>query len=197
MLNLLKVAITGILACGKSTAAQSFQLLGARVVSADALVHELIATDQTVRQQILELLDDDVLLEGQLNRKRIAERVFENPEKLSQLEAILHPRVEQATNIEYEKAASDPSIKLFVSEIPLFFESDPSGYDVVITVTATESACRKRFGNDEEFDRRMSRQLSQDEKASRADIVIENNGTAEELQQKIRETFAQLTEQIS
>ncbi len=195
MLTLMKIAITGVLACGKSTVSQVFETLGAHVVSADEVVHQLIASDPDVQRQIVALLGEEVLVDGKLDRKRIAARVFQDPDLLHGLEGILHPEVRKAIENEYQQVSKNPNVRLFVSEIPLLFESNPDGYDATITVVAEEAECRRRFGDDAEYDRRMARQLSQEEKAARADYVIRNDGTLGELEEKVKTLFAQLMEQ--
>jgi len=86
MLKLVKIAITGGVASGKSSVCRFFQELGAYVVNADAIVHKLLDPSSDLGKQIIQLF-------GTLSRKRLSEIVFEDPEKLEKLEKLLHPAV--------------------------------------------------------------------------------------------------------
>src|SRR5579872_4450591 len=140
MLKLVKIAITGGVASGKSTVCQFFKELGAYVVNADAIVHQLLKPDSHLGQQVIRLLGSEVLHNGQLDRGRIAEKVFRDPKQLKALEKILHPEVIHRIAEEYEKAVKDGSYTSFVVEIPLLFEiQGESFYDAVIAVLADET----------------------------------------------------------
>ena len=207
MLNLKisKVAITGGLACGKSLVCRIFQRLGAHVVSADDIIHQLLSHDTHLTQEIITLLGNDVVTDNQLDRKKIAQKVFSNPELLKALERLLHPKVKEIIEKQYQELEQQKTEKhghprLFIAEIPLLFEiGEEKSYDFVIAVTADENICRSRFSeatgySDEEYTRRISRQLSQADKAKRANAVIPNNFISkEELEYPVKQLFNKLT----
>lgn len=177
-----KIAVTGGLGSGKTSVCQILKSLGAYVISADEIVHQLLSPDSIIGQRVLRLLGPEILDGPRLDRKRIAEKVFSHAELLKALEEILHPAVREAMEKEYREA-SQKSYRLFVAEIPLLYEvAAHTLFDRVIAVVATPEICRKRS---QEYDKRMARQMSQEEKAAKADYVIENNGTLEELKQSI------------
>jgi len=201
MLDLRKIAITGGVASGKSSACQFFRELGAFVVSADAIVHELLRPDTALGQQVIRQLGPEVFRDGQISRKQIAERVFGNPEQLQALEKLLHPAVLKRIEELYQKAAATGTYTSFVVEIPLLFEigGEPF-YDVVVAVLADESLARHRFEQagfqKEEYDQRMIRQLSPSQKSARADYTLYNNGSLKELKQQIA-ALNQILENLS
>lgn len=190
MLNLLKIAITGGIASGKSTVCQFFKELGAFVVNADAIVHELLTPDTDLGKQAIQLLGIQVPFDRGLFRKIIAEKVFKDPNRLAKLEKILHPEVLKKIKELYIQAQEKGTYTNFIVEIPLLFEiQNEEFYDLVITVLSREEIARKRFEQSgfepQEYEQRMKRQMNPSKKALLSDYVIENNGSLEELKNKV------------
>jgi dephospho-CoA kinase len=192
MLKLAKIAITGGVASGKSAVCQFFQEMGAYVVNADAIVHELLDSD--LGKQLLLLFGHEIVENGKLNRKRIADIAFKDPQKLKKLEALLHPAVLEKIEELYIEACRSEKYSSFVVEIPLLFEiQGESFYDVVVAILSDESKARARFAQGaEEYDRRMKRQLSPSQKDARADYTIFNNGTLADLKKEVVELYKKL-----
>lgn len=195
------VAITGIMSSGKSSVCRMLRELGARVVSADQLVHELMDHDPEIIERLKELFGNDVIQSGKVDREAIAKQVFHDTEKLVALERLMHPAVRTRMESELKQARQEvPTPPLFVAEIPLLFEVGlEHDYDLAVTVTADESQCRERFtramgGNGEEFRRRMARQLSQTEKAALADQTIANTGDLEDLRRAVEKFYQSITQ---
>lgn len=199
MLELRKVAVTGGLSCGKSSVCRIFKELGAYVVSADKIAHQLLYSDTTLKQKVVDLLGPDVLVDGNIDRSRIAKIVFVNPNLLQDLEKLIHPLVYKEIDKIYlqQKNSSSPP-PLFIAEIPLLYESfRERNYDTVIAVTAEENICRDRFEratgfSQQEFYDRAARQLPVNEKALRADYIIANNGSPEDLQKATYRLYKEL-----
>src|SRR5690348_8893921 len=122
MLDLKKVAVTGGLSSGKSTVCQIFRGLGSHVISADAIVHQLLSPNTSLGQEVIKLLGVEIVINKTIDRKSIANKVFNNPQLLHQLEKLLHPAVFNEMKKEYEKAKNF-SAPLFVAEVPLLFEA--------------------------------------------------------------------------
>jgi dephospho-CoA kinase len=202
VLTLIKVAITGGLSSGKSSVCRIFKELGAYVMSADAIVHQLLLANEILGNEIVELLGEDVLVDGKIDRSVVARKVFHDSQLLQKLEALLHPAVREAVEQEYQAQRKSPAPPpLFVVEIPLLFETGGERfYDTTVAVIADEELCRRRYAQRtgqgaNEFDRRNSRQLSQQEKAAKADHVIVNNGDINQLEENARQLYQKLLNQ--
>ena len=190
MLKLKRIAVTGGVASGKTSVCRVFQELGAFVVNADAIVHELLSPNTSLGRQVIRLLGNDILIDGKLGRRMIADKVFENPEALHALEKLLHPAVLHKIEELYQAACHRGAYTAFVVESPLLFEiGQDKFYDMVVTVLADEAVSRERFCkagfNPGEYERRMKRQLLPREKARRADYVINNNGSLDSLREQV------------
>jgi dephospho-CoA kinase len=199
VLTLKKVAVTGGLSCGKSSVCQFFKKFGASVVSADEIVHRLLTPETKSGQNVIRLIGNDVLINNQIDRSKIAEKVFNQPSLLDSLEKILHPAVQEEIEHFYDEAVKSGQTKLFVAEVPLLFEAGSDRfYDAVIAVIADIETSKERFirathKDAQEFKKRSSRQLSLDEKAQKADYVIVNDGSLEDLEVKTKNLMNILT----
>jgi dephospho-CoA kinase len=182
------VGLTGGIAAGKSEALEAFERLGAATLSTDAVVHELL-TGGEVRDLLVERFGDEVAPGGEVDRGRVAEVVFGDDEQREWLESVLWPRVGQRM-MEWraEQGRRDPPPKAAVVEVPLLFESGMQDvFDSTIAVVADESVREERAGGRGHLavESRTSRQLTQEEKAARADVVVRNDGTVEDLEREL------------
>ncbi|MGB2850840.1 MAG: dephospho-CoA kinase [Solirubrobacterales bacterium] len=186
------IGLTGGIAAGKSEVLRILDELGAETLSTDVVVHELLGTEE-VRELLVGRWGERVAPEGSLDRGRIAGVVFEEPEELSWLESILHPRV-GARVLEWRQALA-ADVAVAVVEVPLLFEGRMAEmFDATIAVIA-EDGLREQRASERgtgELDGRSSRQLSQAEKAERATFVVHNNGTVAELQAELQALFGEL-----
>jgi dephospho-CoA kinase len=160
------------------------------VVNADAAVHELLTPDTDLGQQVIRILGSDIVAEGKINRRTIAEKVFKDPKLLEKLERLIHPAVLKKIEEGYAEAAKRGKFTAFIVEIPLLFEiGQEKFYDVIVTVLADEALSRKRFEQagfqPEEYERRMRRQLQPAQKAQRAHYTLVNNGSLEDLRKQV------------
>ena len=196
MLNLKKIAVTGGLSAGKSTVCEIFRQLGAYVVSADEITHQLLSSGTATAQQIIDLLGSDIIQGNELDRKKFAAQVFSEPDLLAALEKIIHPAVFNEIERKYSQVSREKKHSLFVAEIPLLYEAgEEKNFDAIITVTASRELCRKRYaGSSEEFDKRMARQISPEHKANKAHYIIQNNGSFEDLKNEAKIIYTQLTQ---
>jgi dephospho-CoA kinase len=189
------VGLTGGLGAGKSEALRTLGELGAATLSTDAVVHELLQGDE-LRGVVTARLGDGVAPEGRLDRSLIAERVFGDEEARRWLEQELWPRVgRRVAEWRGEVDASDPPPRAAVVEVPLLFESGmETAFDATIAVIADEDirAGRAAARGHASVAERAGRQLSQEEKAQRADYEVRNDGTLEELREKLSRVLARL-----
>jgi dephospho-CoA kinase len=188
------VAVTGPFASGKSTFVRILGELGAETVSADEIVHDLLAKDKETITRVVGRFGRDVLEERGVDRGALGRKVFGDREALQDLEEIVHPLVRRETR----RRIGDSGAFLFVAEIPLLFEGGRSGaFDYTVTVTAPEERRRAwaaERGVDQAALRAIeARQLPPEEKARRADVVVQNDGGLD----KLREQAAQFRERIS
>ncbi len=176
------VAITGGIGAGKSEALAAFARHGAATVSADEIVHHLLATDDDVRAALVERFGERILGDdGRPDRARIGEIVFADPDALAWLEQLLHPLVSQ-TYMDWRDALAglDDPPAVCVTEVPLLFEvGSEQRFDKVVVVTAPQPlrAERRRVPHDD----RDERLLPDAEKVARADYAYVNDGTLDDL----------------
>lgn len=189
------VGLTGGLGAGKSEALRALGELGAATLSTDAVVHELLKGDE-LRDIVVGRLGPEVAPEGRLDRTLIAERVFGDEKARAWLEGELWPRVGQRV-VEWKQGveALDPAPPAAVVEVPLLFESGmEAAFDATIAVVAEETVREERAGarGHSAVAERSGRQLSQTEKAQRADYEVRNDGTLDELRETLSRVLARL-----
>jgi dephospho-CoA kinase len=182
------VGLTGGLGAGKSTALEALAELGAATFSTDAAVHELLATDE-VRDLLVAKFGPEVAPDGAIDRGAVAAHVFAEPLDRQWLEEMLWPRVGQAVSDWRDQVDTvEPPPPAAIVETPLLFEAGmESVYEHTIAVVADEQTRSERAAarGHEAVDERAGRQLSQDEKAQRADFAVRNDGTREELKERL------------
>jgi dephospho-CoA kinase len=186
------VGLTGGLGAGKSEALRLLEELGAATLSTDAVVHELLQGDE-LRDEIVARLGPEVATDGGLDRAKIAERVFGDEEARGWLERLLWPRVGERV------AAWRASVgeRVAVVEVPLLFESGMEAvFDATIAIVADEDTREQRAGTrgHAAVAERAGRQLTQQEKADRADFTVRNDGSLDELKQTLSRVLAKLDE---
>jgi dephospho-CoA kinase len=200
MLKLKKIAITGGLAAGKSLVCRYLQELGAYTVSADDIVHQLLSPTSEIGKKVVEIFGKDVVKDASFDRKKIATIAFNDRAKLQRLEEILHPAVLQEIQKQYYKLLTHNPPPLFVAEIPLLYETSSESYfDDVVVVLAKEPITRERFSNlpgqnEEQYLLRTARLLPIEEKIEKANFVIYNDGSQEQLKKQVRTLFELLVQ---
>jgi dephospho-CoA kinase len=188
----LTIGLTGGIAAGKSEALAAFARLGAATLSSDAVVHELLDSEP-LRGRLVERWGEEVASGGALDRGRVGEIVFADPEQLSWLESQIHPLVRERTAAWLTSLPAETEVA--VVEVPLLFEAGSDGvFDTTVAVVTTDEVRRQRAEarGHALVGEREARQLSQEEKAGRAEHVIENDGTVEDLERALSELIARL-----
>jgi dephospho-CoA kinase len=189
----LTIGLTGGIAAGKSAALAAFGRLGAATLSSDAVVHGLLESEP-LRGELVERWGPEVAPEGApTDRGRIGGIVFADPAELTWLESRIHPAV-GAANVEWI-AALPAAVEVAVIEVPLLFEGGrASVFDTTVSIVAAEDVRRRRAEarGHALVGAREARQLTQEEKAERADHVVVNDGSVEDLEAALSALLAKL-----
>jgi dephospho-CoA kinase len=188
----LTIGLTGGIAAGKSEALAAFERLGAATISSDAVVHELLETEPLL-PRLTERWGDEVAPGGAVDRNRIGSIVFADPAELRWLEAQIHPLVGERIGAWLASLPEGDGVA--VVEVPLLFESEMQGvFDTTVAVVASEQVRRERAAarGHALVDEREARQLGQAEKAARAEHVVENDGSVEDLERELSALIGKL-----
>lgn len=190
----LTIGLTGGIAAGKSEALAAFARLGAATISSDAVVHELL-DDEPLRGRLVERWGPAVATGRAVDRQKVSEIAFADPAELSWLESQIHPLV--GGRIGAWLSSLPEGTRLAVVEVPLLFEAGMDGvFDSTVAVVTSDDVRRARAEarGHSLVGEREARQLSQAEKASRAEHVIENDGTVEDLERELSALLDKLLE---
>jgi dephospho-CoA kinase len=190
----LTIGLTGGIAAGKSEALAVFERLGAETISSDAVVHELLDSEPLLGR-IVERWGADVAPQGRVDRNRIGEIVFADPDQLQWLEAQIHPLVGE--RIASWLGSLPNGAEVAVVEVPLLFETEMEKvFATTVAVVSSDDLRKERAAarGHALVDEREARQLGQEEKAARAEHVIENDGSVEDLERALSALIGRLRE---
>lgn len=182
----LTIGLTGGIAAGKSEALAALGRLGAATISSDAIVHELLDREPLLGRLVERWGPEIAPADQAVDRGRVGEIVFEDPDELAWLEAQVHPLVGERIGAWVESLPAET--RFAVIEVPLLFEAEMGGaFDVTIAVVSADPVRRERAAERGHalVEEREARQLVQDEKAARADHVVRNDGTLEDLERDL------------
>jgi len=188
------LGLTGSAAMGKSATAKMFADEGVPVFDADAAVHRLY---ETVAVAPVEAAFPGVVVNGRIDRERLAARVFNNPEALKQLESIVHPLV-RAEQDRFRRDAEASGAPIAVLDIPLLFETGgDKRTDAVVVVSAPSEIQRERLlerpgATVDKIDAMLARQMPDAEKRSRADFVIDSSRGFDAARADVRRILEQI-----
>lgn len=195
---MLNVGLTGNIASGKSTVAQQLTLLGAFVIDADVLAREVVEPGTEALRAIQRHFGDGVLTQnGALDREAMRRIVFHDATARNALNSIVHPAVGTLRQIAFD-AARARGVDVIVSDIPLLFETGQErNFDAIILVDSPESVRLSRLITNRALPEAdavamMSAQRSASAKRAGATFVIENDGTLEELTERVGEVWREL-----
>lgn len=187
-----RVALTGGIGSGKSTALTMFAARKAAVLNSDHVVHKLLQR-RDIRDLISDTLGIGRFSAGEEGREMLADVVFGDEAKLKLLEGIMFPLVREVIDswLQTDKVQAAP---LAVVELPMLFEAEMEAmFDHVVLVTAPAGIRQARYAGRisvADFERRADHQLPEEEKRVRADFVFENSGSPEELDEFVASTVA-------
>lgn len=182
---MIKIALTGNIASGKSTVQSILEEKGYKVLDTDKTGHFLLDELNEIKEAFKE---HDILEDGKISRDKLGKLVFDNPDLKIKLENIIHPAIKNEIIKFFEKNKSEKYV--FVS-IPLLFESGMQElFDKVLLICTDDNLREKRLISRNHFSieyarKRMSAQMSQDEKKELCNYVIYNNGTVDELRRTV------------
>jgi len=187
----LLVALTGGIGSGKSLAAEYFAACGAEVIDFDQIARDVVERGSEGFEEILVRFGDEVLREGNLDRAKLAEIVFNDDIARKDLEAITHPKIRSA--FDAYVAELEPEA-ILVSQIPLLAESEHKyPFNFVVTVTASEETRRARLiqrgMKDYQVTMRMKAQFTDAQREAIADAVLINEGSEDDLLRQVENLY--------
>ena len=195
---MLVVGLTGGIGSGKSTFAALLAERGAQIIDADLLGRDALKPGERSWREVVDTFGDEILapFSMEIDRKRLAEIVFSDPQKLAALNAIVHPVIFRGIADELDRLRNTDSIVIL--DAALIVEMGlTKNVDAVIVVTAPVDARRTRLVeqramNHEDITARIGAQASEDDLIAAADIVVSNDGSVEDLARKAGEVWEQL-----
>jgi dephospho-CoA kinase len=192
------VGLTGGIASGKTTVAAILSRLGAAIINADDLARAVVEPGEEAWKEIVDTFGPAILQDNQaIDRRKLRTVIFNDPEARKRLEAIIHPRVRALAEQKIHELAAAGST-VIVYEVPLLFEGNLHHWlRPVILVACDAETQRSRLRqrdalSDAETERHVTAQMTLEEKRKLADYVIENNGTLDELERKVREVLERI-----
>ena len=199
---MLRVGLTGGVACGKSTVAKMFADLGANIVDADIIAHELYRPGQEVLQELVQHFGTEILKpDGELDRAKLATLVFDGG-RVEELNKIVHPAVIRKQDEWMHSLGEKDRYAVAIVEAALILEAGVKDhFDRIMVVTCKPAQKVARFAqrtgmNDDaaraEVERRTKAQMPDEEKARRADFVIDNSGPVEETRHQVQRIYSEL-----
>jgi len=183
------LGITGGIACGKTEVGRILSAEGFKVLDTDFLAHELMLKGRPVYEEVVAAFGKSILAgNGEIDRRRLGNLVFDHPADLEKLNRLVHPAVMEAAGRWMDgcrEAREDAAVL-----VPLLFESGwTAGWDAVICITAPEEQIFKRLKtrglSEERAQKRIAAQMPLHEKAARADFVMDNSGTPDALRNRM------------
>lgn len=190
-----RIALTGNIGCGKSTVGRMFEEMGARVLDADRIIHSFYREGHPVMLEVVRIFGKEILDgEGNINKKKLAQLVFSDREKLRRLESITHRALYRELERIYKTL--EPG-EIVIVEASLFIEKGThKDYDKTVVVFAPYKVCkdralRKGF-SEEDFKRRWENQMPIEEKVKYADYVIDNSGSLENTRAQVESVFEKI-----
>ena len=194
------IGLTGGIGSGKSTVAQFLVKLGVVVVDVDKIGHEILRPDSEAGQKVVATFGRQILSpSGEIDRSKLGEIVFNNPEALSRLNRIVHPRMHDMIRDEINEYRKQ-GVAVVIVEAAILIEANwQSLVDEIWVTIAPENAVIERLKDqrgleEEQTLARIRSQLSNDERSQHANVIIDNNGNLDEVRIRVQELWQRLTE---
>ncbi len=200
---MLVVGLTGGICSGKSTVAAMFARLGATVIDADRVAHELQGPGQPLFEAIVSAFGREVVGEdGRIDRRKLGAMVFADPKFRARLEDILHPAIVEECERRIQQAGTSGAAVCLLDAALLIESGRHARFDMVILVEASEAVqidrliARMGLSRDEVLQRIRS-QMPREEKRRHASLVIENGGPLEETERQVKAAWERLSAEAS
>lgn len=197
--KLQKIGLTGGIGAGKSTVSARFAALGAHIIDADSISRNALRTNGPCYEEVISLFGHEIVqADGSFDRAAISSRIFADESLRLSLNSIVHPYVLRTMHMACNDLLSRDPDAIVIFDIPLLFECGADAdMDCVIVVTASddvriERICKRDATSREKALSRIEAQIPQHEQAVRADFVIDNSGTLDELFAQIDAIFSLL-----
>ena len=199
---MLRVGLTGGISCGKTTVGKMFSDLGAHLIEADTIAHELYRPGEPVYQELVARFGPDIVRpDGEIDRPRLATAAFDNG-RVEELNKIVHPAViKRQEQWMYQIGERDPYAVAMVEAALILEAGARERFDTIIVVTCRPEQKVARYaarssmpelGARSEVERRSKAQMSDDEKVRRADFAIDNSGPVELTRHQVERIYAEL-----
>ena len=190
---MLKIGITGGIGCGKSEVCKLLKKSGIPIINADLVARKIIDNNDKIKSKLKKSFGDNVYLpDGRLDRKRVAQIIFKDEAAKNRINKIVHPHVIEFQKRALQKLEKSGKFKIAGVEAALIYEAgSETQFDVVVVVSVSQDTVIqrlvKRSGlSGEEILNRIKSQLPLSEKINRADYVINNDGSIEDLKDKVK-----------
>ena len=182
------IGLTGAIGSGKSSVSQRLAQKGALIIDGDAIAKQLQQKGSPLLEKMVHAFGDVLLPSGELDRQKVAQIVFNDAEKLKQLNGIMHPAINDEIMRQVHEQIDTQQI--VVLDMPLLVENPRTGFSALVIVdidpeTAISRLVSHRKMNEDDAHKRMSSQATREQRLSVADRVIDNNGELSELQAQI------------
>ena len=191
---MLRVALTGGIGSGKSSAAEIFAALGAVVVDSDEIARKVLDRESVGFGEVVAVFGDQILAAGEIDRKKLGQLVFSDPKERKKLEQITHPLIRK----EFERIIKNvPENSIVINQIPLLAESKYDyKFDYVIAISAPIEVRKNRLlergMKSYEIEQRLAAQASDADRAKIANEVIENAGDLSQLTTNVEKVWRKL-----
>jgi dephospho-CoA kinase len=195
---MLRIAVTGGIACGKSRVGSFLAVEGIAICDADDLAHQVMEPGHDVYNAVVRAFGRGILSEdGETDRRKLSALVFSDPEKLLLLNSIVHPAVAGEWQVWLANRQMDSSIAAVI--VPLLFEAGmDAGWDAIVCVSASRQVQLRRLAGRgiaaHDADKRIAAQMAVDDKGHLSDYVIHNDGTETMLREQTRRVVRSILE---
>jgi len=191
------IGLTGGIGSGKSTVSQFLAEMGAVVINADEVAHEALQSDIELQQEIVADFGDQILTtEGRIDRQRLGEIVFTNPDALARLNRMMHPRLYEMVRSQLENYRQQKA-KVVILEAPLLIEAGwASLVDEIWVTVASQATVLKRLQQQvglsaKQALARIGAQMPAKERVKHADVVIDTDCSLDELKARVAQLWSE------